>query len=196
MSKYLLCLGAGLCLAALLVKVEVRAADDSTLPAELEKVSKDATGKKWDDAVKDTAGTAKKYEPEQTMHLMAKRNPANTKGGVGIGSKPGVIDPDGIEAKIINMIRQGIPQGEMANAADFKKMADQVAAIAAITTSQKPEKKKEDPDGAIWKKTSADMFEKAKDFGKAVEGKDQAKIKAAAKALDGTCKECHTVYKP
>jgi len=197
MRNYLLCLGVGTCLVVLLsVRVpETRAADDADPVKELKKDSKDATAKKCDDMVKETAPLTK-MDAEQVMHLMSKRNPANNKGGIGIGPKAGVIDPDGIEAKIINMIRQGIPASEMPHAADFKKMADQIAAIAAATHGQKHEKKKEDADGAIWKKSSQDMYEKAKDLAKAVDSKDQTKIKAAAKALDGTCKDCHGPYRP
>jgi len=195
MRNSLLCLGVGVCL-VLLLSVHSQAADPM-VTKDVDSLTRDASQKKWDDLVT-AAKPFAKHDSHAVMDLMAPRDPKNPKkSGIGIGPKPGAISPDGIEAKIINMTRNGIAPAELAaHSEHFKKMIDQLAVIAAITHNQAPAKKKQnDADGAVWKKSSAEMFEKSVALSRALDGKNNAAIKTAAKELDGTCKSCHTIYK-
>jgi cytochrome c556 len=121
------------------------------------------------------------------------------KGGLGVGPKAGVYDPDGIEAKILALAKKKL------TAAEAKKQADDIARLASVTAAigevaelHVPPKKVGAKDPKDWKKWSNEMRDDALDLAKTVQAAkpDPDKIKAAATKLNGTCTDCHDKFRP
>jgi hypothetical protein len=154
-------------------------------------------GKKTD--VPKLVKALEKAELEDIMGCQSLRDKTGT-GGVGIGPKPGVIRPDGIEAKLRDHLSQ--------RALKPKEVTDQgkaliracyiMAAIAEAAKDKCPVKKKDGcKDPKDWAKWITDMNKDAIALAKELEGKNPspAKIKTAATKLYGNCTSCHAVFK-
>ncbi|HJT75916.1 MAG TPA: cytochrome c [Gemmataceae bacterium] len=130
---------------------------------------------------------------EPVMDLMKPRKD----GGLGVGAKPGSITPDGIEKKIIAMDKKPLSAAQVnAEGAALGKMADEVAAIAAVAQYKCPVKKKEgDKDPKDWKQWSEDMHKYALDLSKAAKAKNAAAVKKSVAQLNEACNNCHSVFK-
>jgi cytochrome c556 len=122
-----------------------------------------------------------------------------TKGGMGIGAKPGVYDPDGIEAKIIGLAKKKLTAAELKNQADdIAKLAKITAAVAEVSELHKPEKKVGDKRPEDWAKWSKEMRDSALELAnqtKAIKPDPDA-IKKTATKLNGTCTDCHDKFRP
>jgi hypothetical protein len=139
---------------------------------------------------KTLAGTA---EMEDIMHMFALR----TSKGEGVGPKAGAIKPDGIEAKLMNMLKRPMsPEQLKSEAAAIERMAYISAAIGEIVVHKAPKEKTGEMDPEKWKQWSADLSKAALELAKEAKGSDGKKIMAAAIKLDNVCKNCHGVYKP
>jgi hypothetical protein len=122
-----------------------------------------------------------------------------SKGGMGIGAKAGVYDPDGIEAKIIGLAKKKLTAGEIKNQADdIAKLAKITAAVAEVSALHKPEKKVADKKPEDWAKWSKDMRESALALADQVKAAkpDPDAIKKTATKLNGTCTDCHDKFRP
>lgn len=168
------------------------AADGKTLVDGVKKVA-DALEKK------DTAGAKKQAEAiakdtamEDLMHLFALR----TKKGLGVGSKPGSINPDGIERKLMDLAKKPLDAKQMGDEAQaIKEMGNDMAALAAVCTAKPPEKddgKKKKKDWVAW---SAELQQQSLDLANAAKDKKAADVQKAAKAADATCTKCHDVFR-
>jgi cytochrome c556 len=158
---------------------------------------------KAEDAKKEAAAIAKKAgfdgnKPgscESLMHAFAVRA---TK-GFGVGDKPGMIKPDGIEAKIqvLGDEKKKLSDKTLkTEAADIKKLALISAAIGDICIEATPKKDDGKKKAADWKKWSQEM----RDYGvkladAAGKGSDAKSVSIAARNLDGSCTSCHEVYR-
>jgi len=139
---------------------------------------------------------AKSAELEEVMNLMSKRNSATKKGGLGVGSKPGAIVPDGIEAKIQNLGKKPLQARQLDKESEaLTEMAYRVEAIAGVATAKAPEK----DEGAKKKKDflewAADMKKGAEELATAAKAKDPQKVKTAAASLNSACNNCHGVFR-
>jgi hypothetical protein len=122
-----------------------------------------------------------------------------SKGGMGIGAKAGVYDPDGIEAKIIGLAKKKLTANEMKTQLDdIAKLAKITAAIAEIAELQKPEKKVGDKKPEDWAKWSKDMRDSALELAGQTKAPkpDADAIKKTATKLNGTCTDCHDKFRP
>jgi hypothetical protein len=143
----------------------------------------------------DTAGAAsqakalaKKIEEiDAVMDLMKLRS----KGGVGVGTKKGAVQPDGIEMKL-NAIGRDAPGQSLVNkeAAALEKMAYQVAAIAEVAINKPPKEK-----GKLWLGWAKDLRKSAPELAKAAKSKSPAEIQKAATLMTKSCTNCHTEFK-
>src|SRR5687768_4574972 len=106
MRKDLTCVPLLTALVLGLCAVKGGAADEKDVARDVNRVADDVAKKSWEQLVKDSGDVAARYDMEQLMHLFAKRRP-DGKGGLGVGPKPGAVEPDAIEAKIINMAKTG-----------------------------------------------------------------------------------------
>lgn len=195
MRKYLLCIGLGMVLALGAKVLDVQAADKD-LVSDVNKLA-DSIQKKSPEAVmKDAEALAKKHDLDQVMHVFSKRNP-NGKGGVGVGPKAGVIEPDGIEAKIKSMTKKAPPAADITkDGKDLIRMAEMVAAVTAISSHQCTVKSKMgDKDPKAWKEDSDKTYKGSMDLIKALQAKDGKAIVTACKAIDNACTSCHSKFR-
>jgi cytochrome c556 len=122
-----------------------------------------------------------------------------SKGGMGIGAKAGVYDPDGIEAKIMGLAKKKLTTSEMKNQADdIAKLAKITAAIAEVAELHKPEKKVGDKKPEDWAKWSKDMRDSALELANQTKATkpDADAIKKTAMKLNSTCTDCHDKFRP
>lgn len=157
---------------------------------------------KADDAKKEAAAIAKKKgfdggKPNSTTDLMHGFAP-RTKKGFGVGDKPGMIKPDGIESKIQVLgddKKKLTPKALTAEAADIKKMAYTAAAIGMITVEATPAKDAPKKKASDWKKWAEEMRDYGLELGKASGGSDTKAVQLASRKLDGSCTSCHEVFR-
>jgi hypothetical protein len=169
------------------------AADDKGPREDILKIA-DALEKGGDPAAKAQAkAVADKNELEDVMHLFALRKVK----GEGIGPKAGPVpNQDGIEAKIMALAKRVPPAELKTDGAALQRAAYITAAIAEIAQYKCPvEKKTGEKDPAQWKKWTEEMRTAALDLAKAVKAADPMIVKKTATRLDGTCRNCHGVFR-
>jgi mevalonate kinase len=172
-------------------------AQDKEVTESITKLAGDSTKKSWADLTKDGAAVAKKHELVDIMNLFKLRKTGAKTSGWGVGEKPGGISPDGIEAKIINMTKNPMPDATLAKQqADLIQMAERVKGIAAATIHQCPVPAKQGAkDPAKWKEWMEEMNKASDELIKALKDKKPEEVKKAANKLNGTCTECHGVFR-
>jgi hypothetical protein len=185
----------GLCL---LTGTSVSTAADDKIPDDVKdailKIADLIEKGKTDEAKKEAEALVKKKEYDggkvgglaEPMRIFKPK----TKGGLGIGSKG-----DGIEATIISLGKGTKPKLSMD---DIKKAAYITLAVTEITHAATPKKDDGKKKVKEWEKWTKDMQGVATDLAKETSEKkpDLKKVSASAKNLDGTCSECHQVFRP
>ena len=118
------------------------------------------------------------------------------KHGIGVGTKPNAIVPDGIELKLLAIGRDAPGDAIVKKeAAALEKMAYVIAAVAEVAIAKPPAKddgKKKKKDFIRWAK---DMREAAPLLVAAAKSKSPAEIQKAAAKINTTCTTCHSVFK-
>jgi hypothetical protein len=185
--------------AALLVGFGVLSvyADEPEVVTAIRKQADSVSKKNWADLSKDGAAIAKKHELIDVMTLMKLRKPGAKTSGLGVGATPGATKPDGIEAQIISLSKNGPPammtpkqRGELIHTAEL------AAAIASTSYHQcTVDRKMGAMDPADWKKWSQDMYGASQELIKALQAKDAMKVKTAATTLNKACTDCHAVFR-
>lgn len=137
-----------------------------------------------------------KDELKSTMWIFKPRE-AGGKGGLGIGSKPGAFEPDGIELFIVNQTAQ-TPKRKLdlkSDAADLNRLADITLAMAAIAGKYVPEKPMGKKTPKEWNESNADMKKAAQQLKDAVKANNNADVKRAFTALSASCNRCHMTFR-
>lgn len=161
---------------------------------------------KIEDARKEAAAFAKKKKYDGgdpgSCKLLMRAFQLRAKKGFGVGDKPGLIKPDGIEKYVIELGDENKKLSDKTlktQAADIKKIAYISAAIGDISLESAP--KKDSPDGKKkvkdWLRWSQEMHDYGLKLAEAV-GKDKLDpktVKIAARNLDGSCTECHAPFR-
>src|SRR5690348_16351471 len=119
-----------------------RAADeDKELRDSIEKLA-DVFAKK-DLATAKTQGEAIANKLDEVAPVMDLLKPRGD-GGLGVGTKPGAITPDGIEKKLLDMPKHPVTAAQAGSQADaLTRLGDEVAAVAEVAQHKCPVKKKE-----------------------------------------------------
>jgi cytochrome c556 len=73
----------------------------------------------------------------------------------------------------------------------IQKTTKEIAELGASLEKNKPEKGSEES----WKKLAGKFGENTKSLHEAAEAKELAKVKAAQKAIQGSCKACHDAHR-
>jgi hypothetical protein len=184
--------------AGLLASSPARSADkdDDKAVAAAQKVVLEFLPKKDD---KDMAKKiAKDHSIEYVMRAVFK---PRDKGGIGIGEKdPPTGMKDSIELAIIDIATSKkaspIPADVLAkNNGDLVKMAELVQALAEINTFYKPDKAKPKKDPKDWERLNNDMKAASKDLLDAIKAKNGKMVGEAAKKLNASCTECHSIFR-
>jgi hypothetical protein len=205
MTRYLRWLAVGGVASALLVWSLVLATNGTA--ADEDKEVRDGILKLADAEAKGDTDAAKKQaqaiagkveEIAPVMDLMKPRGD----GGLGVGSAPGKITPDGIEKKLIAMAKDAgamkslTPQQMAAQAEALGRMGDAMAAIAEVAKLKCPVKKKEgQKDPKDWDRWTDEMQKGAREFAEAAKAKDAAKLRTVTLKLNSTCSDCHSVFR-
>ncbi len=156
----------------------------------------EAIEKKDTAAIKNqTAALAKEYkEVEELMDLFRART--GNEGGLGVGPRPGLITPDGIEDKVEALARKPLPEKQLEREApDLTRMGYQVAAVLAVAHARPPEKDDGPRKRADWLKFADATRSAAVEFAVAAGNKKPAEVQKTALALDNSCTNCHKVFK-
>jgi hypothetical protein len=174
------------------------AADDKgDLKTTVQKIADAIEKKDLDEAKKLAEDVAKNNELEEVMQLMNKRDPlGKAKGRFGVGKKPGSVNPDGIEAKIISLGKKAQPQRDIdKESADLVVMAYRIAAIAEVAHAKPPEKDEGKKKKKDWMEWTGDMEKNAIHLADAAKAKKPKDIKTAAANLNTTCNTCHATFR-
>lgn len=168
------------------------AADGKALQDGVLKIA-DSLEKKDAPGAKKMAETiAKDTALDDLMHLFALR----TKKGLGVGSKPGLVSPDGLERKLMDLAKKELDPKQLGEESQaIKEMGHSIAAIAAVCIAKPPDKdegKKKKKDWVAW---SIELQEQSMQLALAAKDKKAAEIHKAAKAADATCTKCHDVFR-
>lgn len=188
-----LALSLGSAVVALGLLAAVCAADgDPKLQAAAQKLA-DLAAQGKDAELKKQAMTLAKEVDEigPVMNLMAVRR----NGGLGFGKGGGRFD--GIEAKILDMLKNPLkPADVAAQSADLERMAHQAAALAEVVRHLcTVDKKMPDKDPKDWAQWSDDMHKAAMELAAAAKAKKDEDVTKAAKKLNKSCSACHSVFK-
>jgi hypothetical protein len=150
---------------------------------------------KGDSATAETKARALAKKIEELDDLMHSFKPRNKK-GLGVGSKPGVVEPDGIEQKLEALAKDGITDQQLAKEGSaLNEAAWLTAAIAEVTKYKAPEKDKGKKTKARWGQYTKVMFESAKDLAAAAKSMKADAVKAAAVKLSNNCNTCHMYFR-
>lgn len=193
--------GLSLGLLVLVIGLATAADDDIVVPAKMkDEVNKMADAiakgkmvdKEADQYVKDHNKTK---DLKSTMYIFKPRE-KDDKGGLGVGPKPGVYRPDGIEALMKNQNSRtpSMTLDLKKSADDLNRMLDITLAITEITARTPPPKDKKAP-AKLWKESTDDMRKAALELKAAVKDNDKTKFKQALLALDASCNKCHTNFR-
>jgi cytochrome c556 len=204
MHRQLLLLAGALALAILGVAATAgRSADEKIeMPKDVvETLNKmaDTVGKGGD--VKPDAAALKKKYPDSLKKIMWVFKPRmeGGEGGFGIGPKPGVYNPDGIETFIAfksNPMRGKVTAAELKNGADdFNRMADITIAMSEVAHQFTPTKKEQDKDPKDWTKLTDEMKKGAMDLKAAVKAMKPDDAKKAFATMYSACNNCHTKFR-
>ena len=118
------------------------------------------------------------------------------KNGIGVGTKPNAIIPDGIELKLLAIGRDAPGQATVNKEAEaLEKMSYVIAAVAEVAIARPPDKddgKKKKKDFIRWAKQ---MREAAPGLAAAAKSKSPAEIQKAAAKINSVCTSCHMTFK-
>ena len=124
------------------------------------------------------------------------------KGGLGVGATPGLLVPDGIEAKLIVLggLRRPLTANQLkAEQADLQRMGEITRAVAVIARCYRPEVSGRGWVGlwslicaVVWDVLSEDAEKNAQDFLDAVKSGDPKATQRASYYLSNSCTNCHS----
>ena len=173
------------------------AADDegSPRPVILKLATELAGGTGLEQVKKEAAAPLKDTEVKDIMELMSLRT---AKGhGLGMGTTPGQITPDGIEKKIQALAKTSMTKAQLIQQGPALETAVYVSAAISQAVADKcdVQVKTGDKDPAQWVQWSKDMGEQSLELANAIKSKDPVAVKSAASKLDVTCTACHEPFK-
>ncbi len=135
---------------------------------------------------------AEKAEMEDIMHMFSLRSSK----GEGVGPTANAIKPDGIEAKLLSILKRPMSAEQLKSEGPaIERMAYIAAAIGETVVHKAPKDKKGEMDPAKWKLWCEEMSKTGVALGKEIKGGNAKKVMEAAIKLDSTCKNCHGVFR-
>jgi hypothetical protein len=121
------------------------------------------------------------------------------KKGLGVGDKPNMVKPDGIELKtqaLGDMKNKPLTKKQIdVESMDIKRMALITAAIADVTLAAAPKKDVGKLKVKDWIKWSEEMRDASVKLAEAAEKKDGKLLQVTARTLDASCTSCHEVFR-
>jgi Cytochrome C' len=143
-------------------------------------------------AKKAAQDVAAKNEVETIMTAFNLRK----KKGIGVGANANEIMPDGIEAKIQALARDGIaPAALKKEGPGLARSGYVMAAVGLIAVSKAPAKDTAKQKKADWLQWAQDLTKASEEFAAACKGGSAAEVKKTASKINQTCDSCHAVFK-
>jgi len=173
-------------------------AQNPVLVASINKQADDVARKDWKELSSQGETLARTHDLLHVMELFRLRRLGGGNIGLGVGKVPGVITPDGIEAKLINLKRNLMPLPKLQKeAADLIRMSEITAAIASVAVHKYPGDRHQDPTKVPveWKRQFEEMYRASKGLRQAVQEQKPDLVRDSARKVFATCVECHTVYR-
>jgi hypothetical protein len=121
-----------------------------------------------------------------------------TSEGLGVGPKPGVVKPDGIEAKVQELAGSKPYEQQRLDAEGehLATMAYTVAAIAMAARAKCPVKVTEgDRDPKKWRQWSEELEKAAVELAEAARAKKLTEARSTAGRVHAACTSCHAVFR-
>jgi len=116
--------------------------------------------------------------------------------GVGVGTKAGVVVPDGLELKFNAIGRDGITAKELEREGkNIVEGAWMTAAIAEVAIASPPKKDKGPATKAKWKELSEGTIAGAKELAKAAKAMSVTEVKTAVVKINNSCNTCHMIFR-
>jgi hypothetical protein len=159
-----------------------------------------AAESKDDELHKQAATFARDHSNDENAFNSVKKGLSLRKrGGLGIGSKAGVYDADGIEHYMMRQTRTPaklLTVGELKAAGDdLTRAADVLQAIAILTRQYAPKEKKPGKDPLEWTKWADQMKLAAVDLKAAVQADKPEGARQAFLKVRNTCDACHAAFR-
>jgi hypothetical protein len=172
------------------------AGDDKTIKAELAKIAKALEKGNKEEAAKLAQALVKKLDPDEGLHDVMHNFKPRSKKGWGVGSKPGVAVPDGIELKLLSLGRDAPSNATLKREREaLEEMSYVVAAIGEVAYHFPPKKDAGKKTKKEWLNLSREMRDSSLGLAAAVKAQGGGEVKAAASKLNNSCNNCHTVFK-
>jgi hypothetical protein len=151
-----------------------------------------------DDAVlkEEARRVARKYKYNRPLMTLF-RPRTGQGGGLGVGRKPGAVQPDGIEAKIKALARTAPGPAELEEQGDaLVRMAEVTAAVAEVTRQKcEVQRKTGRLDPKDWERWSDGVRQSSLELAEAVRARDPDRVKAVAARLSANCTSCHRIFR-
>jgi hypothetical protein len=157
----------------------------------------DLVARREDAALKKEAeAVARKYKDLRPLMRLFKERTAQG-GGLGVGKKPGSVQPDGIERKIRALAAAAPGAAELDEQGDaLVRMAQLTAAVAAVTRHKCEVRQKTGYlDPKDWERWSEGVRQSSGELAEAVGARNGGKVQAAAADLYANCTRCHRIFR-
>jgi hypothetical protein len=167
-------------------------ADDDSIKQDVRKIA-DAF-EKHDTAAAQQAAAALAKKPDADVETLMNLFKPRSKGGLGVGDKPGVVKRDGIEIKLQDLDKKAPSSAEVGQESAALTRAGYVAAaIAEAVRDKVPQEHKAKL--KEWQLYAKEMQKAGLAFAESARGKSPDTIHKAAKQLNDACIKCHDAFR-
>jgi cytochrome c556 len=170
-----------------------RAGENKALLDSIDKIAETLKKGDKDGAKQQAEALAKKLEDlYEAMDLFKPRK----KGGFGVGDKPGVVLPDGIEQMLIKIGRDAPAAGTLnKNSEALEQMGYRTAAIGLIALAKTPATDKGKQTRKDWTDWTNEMVDSGIALAAAAKAKGPQDVKTTAAKVNNSCNSCHSVFR-
>jgi hypothetical protein len=152
----------------------------------------DHVGAKWE---------AAQFAKGKSVEDLAGHFRLRSRGGLGVGLKPNLFQPDGIEHFLMGLESNGNTSARLLQAANAHpdELARSLYIVAAIGEAHrhhcpvKEKKGKQDPKD--WERWSVSLRDNALEMTKAVQAKELPKVRELGMKVNRVCIDCHDVFR-
>jgi WD40 repeat protein len=169
---------------------------DPPARADVKRLADQVASKDWDrlSIVAQEFAGKKQYDLSDVMTVFKLRRPGARVSGIGIGEKPGVSSPDGIEARLVRLARN-VPTADVLQSEGraLSRTADILAAVAALTRHlplELPARAR-----PIWDGLNRDLHLSSREMAAAVKTSQPKKLWEAVRHARYVCSQCHIMMR-
>jgi len=152
----------------------------------------DFVGAKWE---------AAQFAKGKSVEDLAAHFRLRTRGGVGVGLKPGVFQPDGIDGTLAYLDRSSPLRAKLLAAAEAhpEELARAMYLTAAIGEAHRHhcpvKEKKGTQDPKDWERWSVALRDTALEMTRAIQSREPSNVRDLAAKVNRVCTDCHNVFR-